>query len=139
MLRLLYLNLLFFYLHLSAYDVNIIGFLNDSKSLSRHTSTAILCLKDSFDLKIFGTRSFKKKDLSDFFKIDACKNAMSLQEMSSEKPDQALKGVTIYTDNLILRGYTDSFQPWPIYSKIRNESTMILFWLFLHFRCFRSY
>lgn len=48
------------------YDVNVVGFLSDIDSLSRHTSSFFDCLGDKVDmrLKLFKTRSGNKQDLS---------------------------------------------------------------------------
>ncbi|MBS1988296.1 glycosyltransferase [Candidatus Dependentiae bacterium] len=49
---------------LLSYDINLIGFLNDIQSISRHTSSFISCLPDTDSIKLFQTNKCSPKDLT---------------------------------------------------------------------------
>ncbi len=84
-------------------QVNLIGFLDDLDSLSRHTSSFIDCLHQEKDLhcKLFKNRLGSARDLSlpciDVFNqaINVCNSGMVADHSKKSKP---LRGMVIYTE-----------------------------------------
>lgn len=108
------------YVH-SSYDVNLIGFLNEIKSISRHTSSFIDCLPQDLSIKLFKTKMCSPKD----FKVRHRKileDSINLNNQAKISHDVrkglSLSGVTIYTDS---QWYDNS---WSNYKLIPNKSSV---------------
>lgn len=103
-----------------AYDVNLIGYLNDIRSISRHTSSFTRCLQDHCSLKLFKTRGCSKKSFSLFEKklIDYGVDLYDKKNLGLLiNAGLKLSGITIYTDS-----YFKSNGVWQEYLKIPNSS-----------------
>ena len=85
------------------YDVNIVGFVDDIESISRHTSSFIQCLNQDVDLTFIKTRSCKFKDLPAYFErtinkgIDLTQKKVLTEQIQN---GTCLKGITIDIDSL---------------------------------------
>lgn len=107
------------------YDVNLIGFLNDIYSVSRHTTSFADCLKDHCSLKLFKTKTCEKKSLYPHHQklldegIDL-KDKQSLKEYIAR--GLRLEGMTIYTQSLWQGG--GIYNRWKEYCLIPNLSTI---------------
>lgn len=107
------------------YDVNLIGYLMDIKSVSRHTSSFVDCLGTQCQLKLFKTLPCDKKSLNTFHQklIDEgidLKNQKTLTRHIQK--GLKLSGMTIYTQSLWKKaGAKNAFKE---YSLIPNFSTL---------------
>jgi glycosyltransferase involved in cell wall biosynthesis len=104
-------------------DINLIGFLDDSQSVSRHTSSFIDCLNDldRRDIKLFATKACSGQDLNIphqniVRKSIDLNNRIALQNLI--KQGLKLSGVTVYT------GSNLRFNAWDQYLLVPNESTL---------------
>lgn len=110
---------------LFAFDLNLIGFLNDKQSTSRHTSSFEECLHDECTIKLFKTNVCDVYAMNDYQKalirdgIDL-KNKNILEQKIRQ--GLALSGVTIYTDSFW--HYGGIYNAWKEYFSIPNKSTL---------------
>lgn len=101
------------------YSINIVGFFDDIRSISRHTSSFIECLRKDADITFIKTRPCNFKDLPDYFEritntgIDLTNKKITQEPLRTEKK---ITGITIYTDTFI--------DGWQKYLSICNESTI---------------
>ncbi len=87
---------------LLSYDINLIGFLNDIQSISRHTSSFISCLPNTLQIKLFQTNKCSPKDLTDAQK-KILQHSIDLKDKSnlSQLINNGLRlsGITICTEH----------------------------------------
>ncbi len=112
-------SLSYFQLAYSNYDVNLIGFLNEIKSISNHTSGIIDCLPEDTTIKLFQTGTCSPKDFTQRHKA-ILQNSINLNDRSKLiyhiQKGLRLSGITIYTDS---QWYDNS---WYNYKAIPNKS-----------------
>ncbi len=117
--RLLFL-IAFFYLDFATpkgTNVNVIGFVEDSMSLSRHTTTVIDCLAPTHNITLYKTRFFEESN--PYF------NRVS--SIVRFRRTAVLRGVSLFTDNLFIYGAPPEYNPWGIYKYYVNDLSTIKF------------
>lgn len=102
-----------------AYDVNLIGHLNDIQSISRHTSSFIDCLPQNISIKLFQSNFCSPKDLSPIHR-EILKNSVDLKNKPelAQKINQGLRlsGITICTEHWW------NNKTWTAYKSIPDDS-----------------
>jgi len=109
----------------ASYNVNLIGFLNDIDSVSRHTSSFIDCVRDKCDrMKLFRTKRCSAKDLKRSHEI-VLNESVDLQSSVALRRfirnRTPLSGVTIYTATQWNNYNRNS---WYQYIQLPNKSTI---------------
>ena len=103
------------------YDLNLLGFLSDIHSISRHTTSFIDCLPDDIEIKLFQTKQCSPRDLKPAHKkvLHESINIEDKNHVSNlVKKGLVLSGITIYTDS---QWYDNS---WKNYKLIPNKSIL---------------
>ncbi len=107
----------------SSYNINLIGFLNDIKSVSRHTTSFIDCLNSELEhIKLFRTKNGAMKDLTPeqraiFIRsIDCCDKERLAKLINA---GLTLSGISICTEHLWYKNIWNSYKSIPDKSALR--------------------
>jgi len=102
--------LLFFSLcNAQKYPVNIVGFIDDLRSMSRHTTSFIQCLNQNVDIKLIKTRSCNYHDFPAYFEHIINTGIDLTDRILSTKTH--ITGVTVFTDALWSSWHEYTSQP----------------------------
>lgn len=107
------------------YDINLVGFIKDIRSVSRHTTSFIDCLHEQFTLNLFQSQRCSFKDI-DAHHLKILQESIDLHNDYQLKTQISnglrLSGVTIYTASQW--GSTKKKIAWQNYKKIPNDSRL---------------
>jgi len=101
------------------YNVNIVGFISDSVSLSRHASAFIDCLQHHMPLTLIKTRKGGLQDIPEYLR-NIVNHGIDLTNTKTHEyfknNDLKLTGITVFTDGLTIS--------WQEYLDLPNHSSV---------------